>query len=128
MTLHPTIIVQSGEEVKLEESRPPNLHKFQSMRTKEAIPSIDIMSQMWLGFPIHEVVAVQRGGGIIREHRTNKHIARMGPHQEKSSTSSLSGEHSHVFHNFSIQERDRTRHPVTTSILPNSIDKKDLIL
>ena len=56
----------------------PNLHKSQSMRTKEAIPSIDIVSQMWLGFPIHEAVVSQKGGDIIREHRTNEDFARVG--------------------------------------------------
>ena len=55
-----------------------NLHKSQSIKTKERIPSIDIVSHMWLGFPIHEVVAVQKGGDIIREHRTTEDIARIG--------------------------------------------------
>jgi hypothetical protein len=31
--------------------------KSHNMKTKEAIPSIDIVAQMWLGFPIHEAVA-----------------------------------------------------------------------
>jgi hypothetical protein len=33
---------------------------------------------MWLGFPIHEAVATQRGNDIIREHRTNADFARIG--------------------------------------------------
>ena len=33
---------------------------------------------MWLGFPIHEAVAVQKGGDIIREHRTTEDFARLG--------------------------------------------------
>lgn len=51
---------------------------FQHMRTKEAIPSIDIVSQMWLEFSIHEAVISQRDKGIIREHRTNEEFARLG--------------------------------------------------
>lgn len=38
----------------------PNLHKSPNMRTKEAIPIIDIVSHMWLGFPILEAVASQK--------------------------------------------------------------------
>ena len=30
-------------------------------RHKEAIPSIDIMLHMWLGFPIHEKIERQKG-------------------------------------------------------------------
>ena len=36
------------------------------------------MSQIWLGFPIHEAVAVQKGGDIIRDHRTTEDFARIG--------------------------------------------------
>ena len=62
-----------------EESRlPPDMHKFQSVRNKEDIPNIDIVSQMWLGFPIHEAIALHKGGDIIREHRTNDNFARIG--------------------------------------------------
>jgi hypothetical protein len=52
--------------------------KSHNMKTKEAIPSIDIVAQMWLGFPIHEAVATQRGTEIIREHRTTDNFARIG--------------------------------------------------
>lgn len=53
-------------------------NKFQNMRTKEAIPSIDLVSHMWLGFLIHEAVALQNGKEIIREHHTNEGSARIG--------------------------------------------------
>ena len=36
------------------------IKKQQSMQNKEAIMSIDIVLQMWIGFPIHEVVVSQR--------------------------------------------------------------------
>jgi hypothetical protein len=55
-----------------------NLHKSQGIKTKEDIPSIDIFSKMWLGFPIHEAVATQRGKEVIREYRTNEDFARTG--------------------------------------------------
>ena len=52
-------------------------NKLQSMRTKEALPSIDIVYQMWLGFPIHEAVGSQKGKTIIHERRTNEKISRI---------------------------------------------------
>ena len=58
--------------------------KLQNMRTNEAIPSIDIVSQMWLGFPIHKATVLQKGKDIIREHRTNEDFTRIGPPQKKS--------------------------------------------
>ena len=45
------------------------------MRPKEAILSIDIVSQMWFGFPIYEAVATKRGMNIIWEGRTNEEFA-----------------------------------------------------
>ena len=56
----------------------PDSHISQNTKTKEAIPSIDIVSQMWLGFPIHEAVASQKGVDIVQEHRTNKDFGRIG--------------------------------------------------
>ena len=50
----------------------------QHEKTKEAIPSIDIVAHMWLGFPIHEAIAIQRGNDIIREHRTPEDFTRIG--------------------------------------------------
>ena len=50
----------------------------QHLRTKEAIPSIDIVSQMWLGFTIHEAIATQQGTDIIQEHRTFDEFTIMG--------------------------------------------------
>ena len=50
----------------------------QHEKTKEAIPSIDIVAHMWLGFPIHEAIAIQRGKDIIREHRTPEEFTRIG--------------------------------------------------
>lgn len=55
-----------------------NSHKSLNMKTKEAISSMDIVSQMWLGFPIHEAVASQKNKDIIREHRSNEDSARIG--------------------------------------------------
>ena len=51
--------------------------KLQHEKTKEAIPSIDIVSHMWLGFPIHEAIAIQRGNAIIHEHRTPEDFTRL---------------------------------------------------
>jgi hypothetical protein len=63
---------------------PSDSNKSYNMRPKEEIPSIDIVSQMWLGFPIHEAVAVQRGKDIIREDRNNEEFARVGTPHKKS--------------------------------------------
>ena len=52
--------------------------KLHQEKTKEAVPSIDIVSHMWLGFPIHEAIAIQRGQDIIHEHRTNDEFTRFG--------------------------------------------------
>ena len=52
--------------------------KQQITRNKVAIPSIDIVSHMWLGFPIHEAMALHRGIEIIRETRTNEEFAKIG--------------------------------------------------
>ena len=52
--------------------------KVWAHKTKKSIPSIDIVAQMWLGFPIHEAVASQRGKEIIHEHRTNEEFAQIG--------------------------------------------------
>ena len=52
--------------------------KSHNMKTKEAIPSIDIVSQMWLGFPIHKAIASQRGLEIIQESRINEEFAKVG--------------------------------------------------
>ena len=57
---------------------PLGASKPQHEKTKEAIPSIDIVSHMWLGFPIHEAIAIQRGKEIIREHRTTEEFTRLG--------------------------------------------------
>jgi hypothetical protein len=50
--------------------------KSHNMRTK--VPIIDIVAQMWLGFSIHEAVAIQNGKEVIREHHTNDDFARAG--------------------------------------------------
>jgi len=52
--------------------------KLQYKKTKEAIPSIDIVSHMWLGFPIHEAIATQRRKEIIHEQRTSEEFTRLG--------------------------------------------------
>ena len=50
----------------------------QHLRTKEAIPSIDIVSHMSLGFAIHEDIAAQKGTEIIHEHRTYDEFTNIG--------------------------------------------------
>lgn len=55
-----------------------NTHSSTHIKTKEAVPSIDIVAHMWLGFPIHEAVAIQQGKEPIREHRTNEEFASLG--------------------------------------------------
>jgi hypothetical protein len=52
--------------------------KLQHDKTKVAIPSIDIVSHMWLGFPIYEAIAIQRSKKIIHEHRTTEEFTRLG--------------------------------------------------
>ena len=51
---------------------------YQRMRTKEAIPSIDIVSHMWLGFSIHEAIATQRGTEVIYETRSHEEFEQLG--------------------------------------------------
>ena len=53
-------------------------HKPPSRKTKEPIPSIDIVSRMWLGFSIHEAIAIQSGTEIIHETLTNDEFAKIG--------------------------------------------------
>ena len=50
----------------------------QPQHKREAIPSIDIVSKMWLGFSIHEAIATQKGMGIILEHRTMDEFEKLG--------------------------------------------------
>ena len=57
--------------------------KQQITHNKVAIPSIDRVSHMWLGFPIHEAMALHRGTKIIRETRTNKEFAKIGTPSRK---------------------------------------------
>ena len=52
--------------------------KLHQEKTKEAVPSIDMVAHMWLGFPIHEAIATQRGKEIIHEHRTPEEFTRLG--------------------------------------------------
>ena len=64
---------KSGGLATFSDSHKPHGRKF-----KETIPSIDIFSHMWLGFFIHEEIAIQKGMGIIHETRTNEEFARLG--------------------------------------------------
>ena len=52
--------------------------KTHNSRLKELIPSIDIVSKMWLGFSIHEAIASHRGHEIIHEHRTDEEFKKIG--------------------------------------------------
>ena len=58
-------------------------HSDSNKSHKEAIPSIEMVSQMWLGFPIHEAAAIQRGQEIIREHRTKEDFVKSGTPSRK---------------------------------------------
>ena len=49
-----------------------------SIKTKEDVPSIEIVAHMWLGFSVHEAIAIHEGKEIIREFRTNDEFARFG--------------------------------------------------
>jgi hypothetical protein len=53
-------------------------HKYKGKKNKEAIPSIDIVSHMWLGFPIHEAIAIRNGMEIIQERRTQEEFVQLG--------------------------------------------------
>ena len=73
-----TIDNHSAKRRRNEEGRhktPSDSTKSYNMRPKEAILSIDIVSQMWFGFPIYEAVATKRGMNIIWEGRTNEEFA-----------------------------------------------------
>ena len=51
--------------------------KQQNTHNKITIPSIDIVSHIWLGFSIRDVMTLHRGTETIREHRTNEEFARI---------------------------------------------------
>jgi hypothetical protein len=57
-----------------------------------AIICIDIVSHMWLGFPVHEAMAIHRKAEIISKLRTNEEVAKIGTPQERCSTSASFGE------------------------------------
>ena len=56
----------------------PDSHTSQHTKRKEPIPSIDIVAQMWLGFSIHEAIAIQKGTEIIHKHRTHEEFVTIG--------------------------------------------------
>ena len=56
----------------------PDSQRSHNTRHKEAIPSIAIVSQMWLGFAIHEAIASHKSTAIIHEHRTNEEFTHIG--------------------------------------------------
>lgn len=62
---------EAGKQVTPTNSTPNTI-------AKEPIPSIDIVAHMWLGFSIHEDMAIHKGVDIIREHRTNEEFAQLG--------------------------------------------------
>ena len=76
-----TLDNHSAKRRRSEEGRPTthsDSNKSHNMGPKEAIPSIEMVSQMWLGFPIHEAAATQRGKEVLRENRTNEDFAELG--------------------------------------------------
>ena len=120
-----TIDTHSAKRRRNEEGRhksPSESNKSHNMRPKEAIPSIDIVSHMWLGFPIHEAIATHKGKDIIREYRTKEEFARVGTPHTKSLTSRRSVGHFHEYHKYSTRTNDRIRSPVTIFTLPNFLD------
>lgn len=50
----------------------------QRTRSKGAALGIDILAHMWLGFPIHEAIALERGKLPLREKRTNYEFECLG--------------------------------------------------
>ena len=92
------------------------------MSTKEAISNIDIVSHMWLGFPIHEAVETYKDKEVIRKHRTNEKFARVGtPLQEVVDFMTLRRAFPRVPQMLHPNERPDTV-PVTIFTLPNSLD------
>lgn len=76
-----TLDTQSAKRRRSEGGRhmdTSDISKLPNTKTKQTIPSIDIVSQMWRGFSIHEAVASQRGKEIIHEHQINKKFDRRG--------------------------------------------------
>ena len=72
---------QSAKHRRNEEGRHTTslgTRKSHHEKTKEAVPSIDMVAHMWLGFPIHEAIATQRGKEIIHEHRTPEEFTNLG--------------------------------------------------
>ena len=53
-------------------------HKYKGKKNKEVIPSIDIVFHMWLGFPIHEAIAIRNGTEIIKERRIQEEFVKLG--------------------------------------------------
>jgi hypothetical protein len=56
----------------------PDSQRSHNTRHKEAIPSIAIVSHMWLGFAIHEAIASHKSMAIIHEHRTDEEFMHIG--------------------------------------------------
>ena len=97
----------------------------QPQHTREAMPSIDIVSKMWLGFSIHEAIATQKGNGIILEHRTNEEFEKLETPRMKSLTLTPLDEHSQESQKHVIQTRGRMRSPATTSTLHKFQDTRE---
>ena len=55
-----------------------NTNKHLGTRNKEAIPNIDIVSQMWLGLPIHESIATPKDKDSVRDNQINKLFVKIG--------------------------------------------------
>ena len=86
-----------------------------SIKSKENVPSIDIVSYMWLGFSIHEAIAIQKGENIICENRTSEEFTHLGiPHSEVIELQTLRRAFPRV-PQLTTQVRGPMRYPATIS-------------
>ena len=100
----------------------PDSHRSHTTRYKEAIPSIAIVSHMWLGFAIHEAIASHKHKAIIHEHHTDEEFLNIGtPPPGRSLNSRRFGVHSQECPNYSTPTNGRMRYPATTSTSHNSL-------
>lgn len=100
---------QSVKQRKIEAGRHmtnSGTSKPQRMQNKEAFLSIETVSQVSLGFPIHEAIASQRDKEIIHEICTNEEFARIRtPSREIVDFRTLQRAFSHVSQMYYPNER-----------------------
>ena len=108
-----TTDTQSAKRRRSEAGQHTGMSIPSSIRSKENIPSIDIVSHMWLGFSIHEAIAIQRGEEVIREHHTSEDFTHLGTPLVRPLNFKHFGEHSPESPKLIFQVRGPMPYPAT---------------